>query len=281
MTSFVGFISNLISSCGLDSHLTSILVDPLSVQLFQKAFTHVSFDSANHYEVYEQLGDITVNKFLVWYFHHRLSKYGGMFHSTLGVKIVARLRIKYGSKQQLSEIADRLGFWNHIRITETVSVGKRLSILEDVFEAFIGVTEFIVDSRICVGLGYVVCYRILKALFDPMLIDITYEALFDAKTRLKELFDVHRDILGALQFEYDKVQGESVSQVTIYRVLENKKIQIAKGRSAINRALAEQEASEEALLQLAKEGFVREIPLEYKRMLQELTTFSNLPNKSL
>lgn len=269
---FRDFISNLISECGLDSPFKECLLDVSGLTLYQKAFTHVSFDPVNHYEVYEQLGDITVNKFLVWYFHHRLSLHGGMFHSTLGVKIVARLRIKYGSKQQLSEIAERLHFWDHIRITETVSVGKRLSILEDVFEAFIGVTEYIVDERISRGLGYVVCYRILKHIFDNMTIDIAYEHLFDAKTRLKELFDVFRDQLGVLHYEYEKMQNTGHSRVTVYHQTnpDQSRTFIASAMSPINKALAEQQASEEALLQLAKKGFTRDIPLEYKQMLSHL-----------
>ena len=276
---FKTFVANLIATSGLDSAQQQLLTDPLSMQLYQKAFTHVSFDAYNHYEVYEQLGDITVNKFLVWYFHHRLAQYGAMFHSTLGVKIVARLRIKYGSKQQLSELADRLGFWEHIRITETVSQGKRLSILEDVFEAFLGVTEYIVDSRIALGLGYMVCYRILKGWFDAMAIDISYEHLFDAKTRLKELFDLHRDVLGALVYDFEKQANSSL--VHVFRVLHNERIFICSASSPINRALAEQQASEEALSILARSGYIRDIPSEYKHMLKQITTSVEPPPKTL
>jgi len=272
MDSFASFIANLISSSALDSHHRSILTDPLSLDIYRKAFTHMSYDAHNHYEVYEQLGDITVNKFLVWYFHYRLARIGGMFHSTLGVKIVARLRIKYGSKQHLADIADGLGFWDHIRLTETVSQGKRMSILEDVFEAFIGATEYLIDTRITVGLGYVACYRILKNLFDPMLIDISYEQLFDAKTRLKELFDLHRESLGALQYEYEKL-ANGQSKVQVLRVAPDQERHLLSAAiHPINKALAEQQASEDALGALARQGFVREIPTEYRLMLKGITT---------
>lgn len=273
LTNFRSFLANLIAPCGLDSLQRDVLLDPLSLELYTKAFTHVSYDAHNHYEVYEQLGDITVNKFLVWYFHHRLAQHGALFHSTLGVKVVARLRIKYGSKQQLSELAERLGFWSHIRITETVSQGKRMSILEDVFESFIGVTEYIVDSRLRVGLGYIVCYRILQSLFDPMTIDISYEQLFDAKTRLKELFDVYRDQLGSLQYEYEK-QPSGHAWVRIVRTPPGglEKIAICTVTHPINKALAEQQASEEALVVLSRQGYTRDIPLEYRQMLAHVTT---------
>jgi dsRNA-specific ribonuclease len=277
MTEFRSFIANLIVPCGLDSLQREILLDAASLELYTKAFTHVSYDAYNHYEVYEQLGDITVNKFLVWYFHHRLAHHGALFHSTLGVKIVARLRIKYGSKQQLSDLAERLGFWPYIRITESVSQGKRLSILEDVFEAFIGVTEFLIDSRLMVGLGYIVCYRILQSLFDPMTIDISYEQLFDAKTRLKELFDVYRDQLGSLQYEYEKqnTTGHAWVQITRIPPGTQEKVLICTATHAINKALAEQQASEDALKILSRQGYTRDIPLEYRQMLSQLTTVTS------
>lgn len=278
MSSFQAFITNLIAPCTLDSTQQAILTDPLSMQLYTKAFTHVTHDAVNHYEVYEQLGDITVNKFLVWYFHHKLSRYGELFHSTLGVKIVARLRIKYGSKQVLSDLADRLGFWAYIRVGETMSAGRRMSVLEDVFEAFIGVTEYIVDSRLMKGLGYVVCYRILESLFDPIPLDVSYEQLFDAKTRLKELFDVHRDAIGTVTYEYEKVASSGHAQVRVCRIApDHTRIVLSTATSPINRAYAEQQASETALGVLAQQGFTRDIPTEYRNMLSKVTRDDVIP----
>lgn len=270
------FLSQLLENCRLDSwdEIKKILLDDSALELYQKAFTHVSFDPVNNYEVYEQLGDITVNKFLVWYFHNRFTTASGigLFNSTLGVKIVARLRIKYGSKQFLSDLADQLGFWDHIRISEAVSYGKRMSILEDVFESFIGVTEYIIDHRVLSsnqrqmpGLGYMCCYQILHHFFERIPIDLKYESLFDAKTRCKELFDLYKEDLGTICYEYEKQNNNSVVQV--YRETPTERIFISSGISSINKSMAEQQASEEALIVLARQGFVREIPSEYKQLL--------------
>lgn len=277
MSSFKCFLEKLLKPIGthLWEKLEPILLDEYSLQLYQKAFTHVSFDSVNNYEVYEQLGDITVNKFLVWYFHNRFTTANGvgLFNSPLGVKVVARLRIKYGSKQFLSELADDLGFWEHTRTEEGISVGKRMSILEDVFEAFIGVTEFIIDRRFqtgshTVGMGYMCCYKILQHFFDSIPIDVSYEALFDAKTRCKELFDLYKEDLGNLVFDFEK-QGQN-SVVKVYRQLGEDKTFICSGSSSINKALAEQQASEEALVILNRQGFTKEIPMEYRQLLSQL-----------
>lgn len=269
---FAQFIRALLIPTGLQAAHLDRLVDPLSLPLYEKAFTHVSADPVNNYEVYEQLGDITVNKFLVWYFHQRFSIGDtGLFNSPFGVKVIARLRIKYGSKQYLAELAERLHFWPHIRVTEAMTQGKRMSLLEDVLESFIGVTEYLIDQRIHTGLGYRSCYTLLQAWFDPLPIDISYEQLFDAKTRLKELFDVNRDTLGTVGYEYVKLPSGQ-SEVQIYRTSpQHERIVLSTATSEVNKAVAEQLASEEALTALAKQGFVRDIPVEYKRVLTQLT----------
>jgi dsRNA-specific ribonuclease len=261
--SFPDFIKNLISSSRLDSSYISLITDHNSMKLFSKAFTHISFDSNSNYEFFEQLGDITLNKFLVWYFHNRFPN----FNSNFGVKIVARLRIKYGSKQVLSEIADKLGFWKWIRVSENVSFGKKMSILEDVFEAFIGVTEYIIDRRTHPGLGYISCYYILKKIFDEIAIDISYEQLFDAKTRLKELFDINKETLGTIQYDFEKDQKTGFSIVKVYRIFNSEKIFISSATSDVNKSIAEQTASENALTVLSQQGFSKNIPSEYKTIL--------------
>lgn len=273
------FVERLLSNISPDiwKRIQEFMLDESSLELYQKAFTHVSYDSVNNYEVYEQLGDITVNKFLVWYFHTRFTTATGigLFNSALGVKVVARLRIKYGSKQFLSELADRLGFWDYIRMGEGVSTGKRMSILEDVFEAFIGVTEYIIDRRFKVessvtGMGYMCCYQILQSFFDAIPIDLSYEQLFDAKTRCKELFDLFKDDLGTMIYEYEKQSQNSL--VKIYRQTLTEKIFICSATSPINKAMAEQQASEEALIVLGRQGFNKEIPFEYRQLLSQLLT---------
>lgn len=267
---FSEFIRNLICSFGLDSKWEPVLLDSHSLKIYQKAFTHVSYSVSNNYDVYEQLGDITINKFLVCYFHERFPE----FNSNFGVKVVARLRIKYGSKAFLSELSDKLGFGKWIRHNEQLSsIGKRLSMLEDVFEAFIGSTEYILDRKVSSGIGYIVCRKILKTIFDPIPIDIHYDSLFDAKTRLKELFDTKKDVLGVLQYDYiknDETQDKGCS-INICRVSpEGHKVFISTASSNINKAEAEQKASVQALAVLSQQGYSKDIPDEYKQLLVKM-----------
>ena len=269
MTNFETFLKNLISMTRLDSKYVNILTDEKSIKLYKKAFTHPSYDNVNNYEVYEQLGDITLNKFLVWYFYDRFP----ILNNNFGVKIIARLRIKYGSKQFLSELADSYNFWEHIYITETISNGKKISVLEDVFESFIGVTEYIINQRLYNGLGYICCYNILRSYFDKIPIDISYESLFDAKTRLKELFDLYKDKLGVITYQYEKESCLNSYIVKVYKISVGKttdKILISESHSQISKSDAEQKASEIALQFLLKEGYTKEIPIEYKNILRKM-----------
>lgn len=275
---FERFIQNLISKFRLDSKFSKVLMDPLSIKVYRKAFTHSSYSPRNNYEVFEQLGDITFNKFLVWYFHNRFTS----FNSPFGVKIVARLRIKYGSKQLLADLANQFNFWDQIRLAESISAGRKLSILEDTFEAFIGATEYLIDQRLYLGLGYICCYQLLKSIFDSIPIHLSYEQLFDAKTRLKELFDVHKDTLGTIAYEYSKSSSDSSSIVHIYRLIpsssvsgtgndrDRERVFLAMASSRINKSISEQKASEEALKILSQQGFSRDIPNEYKNILAQL-----------
>ena len=80
---FQKFIKKLIASRKLESKYTDILTDKLSLSCYKKEFTHSSCYPIHNYEVYEQLGDITVNKFLLWYFHNRFSN---NLNSSFGLK---------------------------------------------------------------------------------------------------------------------------------------------------------------------------------------------------
>jgi transcriptional antiterminator len=58
--------------------------------------------------------------------------------SSDGVNIVARLKIKYGSKGQLNMIGESLNFWPFISTDPEERIKRKKNLLEDVFEAFFG-----------------------------------------------------------------------------------------------------------------------------------------------
>jgi len=139
--------------------------------------------------------------------------------------------------------------------------------LEDVFEAFFGATEFILDSQIRNGVGYAICYNIIENLFNEIKISLKYEDLYDAKTRLKENFDYHKKIKSGVLFneKYETNKVEKINFVTVYNVLpDGRRLEIGKGSAALKED-AEQRAAENAIVNLKRTGIMKPIPEEYSK----------------
>ena len=281
---FKQLITGLLETGKLKRKYIRVLTDEESMSIYGAAFTSELVDEANNYQVLEQLGDLSGNKFIVDYMYTRFPQ----LDCTEGVKVVARLRINYGAKQSFSEIARKLGFWNYISATNDLRQRKMKPLLEDVFEAFIGATERILNRRIRPGVGYAIVYDILASIFDKMDISLRYEDLYDAKTRLKELFDMHEEGLGPLIYKDEK--NDMVTTSTLYRVdgakykenrdrmgnflSFNKKIivsgnyiKIGTGFAAL-KADAQQNGAQEALKTLNSQGWIKPVPRCYQHFDQ-------------
>ena len=245
MATFKEMISSLISKGQLNPKYTNVLLD--NIALYQQAFTATSFDEHENYEMYEQLGDATINKFLVWYFYARFPQLA----NPKGIKVVARLKTNYSSKNTFSKIAESLNFWPHIRASVQQKETDKKSLLEDVFEAFFGVTETILDNYFQVGVGYAIVQRILTDIFDKIHVSLKYEDLYDAKTILKELFDINKQ-LGTLIYDYKP------REATVSRLKDGVKIFIATGVGNL-KSDAQQAAAQKALNILAQQGYKRVI----------------------
>jgi dsRNA-specific ribonuclease len=274
---FKKLITGLLKKGNIKQKYIDILTTPESMEAYAAAFTSEQVDDTNNYQVYEQLGDLTGNKFIVWYIYKRFPQ----LKCAEGVKVAARLRINLGSKNSFCSIAEDNGFWDFISATNELRQRKKKPLLEDVFEAFLGATETLLDEHTRIGVGYACVYKILGAIFDEMPISLRYEDLYDAKTRLKELFDIHADKLGPLR--YEEKREELVAYSMIYRLDGAKydtrpdgtvnmnsivgrynKVLIGKGSAAL-KADAEQVAAADALKNLASQGYVKHAPSIYAR----------------
>jgi dsRNA-specific ribonuclease len=228
---------------------------------FGRAFTSSSADAVQNYEYYEQIGDGTINKFIVAYMYNRFPQ----LKTAEGVEVVARLKIKYGSKGQLYQIAENLGFWTYISAADDVRIKRKKSLLEDVFEAFLGCTEEVVNETIheikgqyFPGVGYDICWCILASIFDELQINIDYEFLVDAKTKLKELFDEYRDS----NLKYKDIQCPE-TKLFISSVYNGEKF-LGSGKSPLKRE-AQEKAADEALKNLKKWGITKKVPAQYRQ----------------
>ena len=183
--SFQAFIYETLLRLQVQSPLLDIMTNDENLTIYRRAFTHSSVNVDDNYEKLEQVGDGVINSTLINYFHRKFPD--------IDVGIAARLKIKYSSKTMLAEFARRYDFKAYISVMIEPNPKQWESILEDVFEAFFGATFTLLTAR-NYGAGFLVCSFIMENIMKEEVIDLSREALFDAKTRLKELFDVHKEL---------------------------------------------------------------------------------------
>lgn len=181
------FITGLLKQSGVSKKYIGVLTTDDCMKEFTKAFTHKTIDPINNYEYYETLGDATTNKIVVWYYHRRFPE---LFNNPGGgnmgpVAIMARLKQEGVSKRAYSSFSERLGFWEHVIATDEAKKSRK-SILEDLFESFVGCLEHLIDSKIQEYCGYAVVYTFMKGIMDGIDINISREALYDEKSLLNE-----------------------------------------------------------------------------------------------
>ena len=229
---FKKLIEKLLKIGGMNKNSIENLLDDESMEVYSQVFTHPSVNEELNYEAYELAGDVTLNKAIVWYFLRRFPQ----LNCPKGVKVITRLKIRYVSKKAFSNFGKELGFWDFISASDDVRAKEMKPTLEDVFEAFTGVTEYLIDKKIGLSVGYSVCYNIVKELFDKVEISLKYEDLYDAITRLKETQDYWNSMegrekwkkiypkqpFGRLIYENERVTDNntrfSIQYVTIYRI---------------------------------------------------------------
>jgi len=260
--SFLAKVRQVLSLSTVKKKYIDMIMNEKGCQLFEQAFTHSSYDPGCNYEWLEILGDATLNKCIVWYINKRFPQ----LHNAEGVKVIARLKINLVSKKHFSDIAERLGFLSFIRFNEnnlkTATLNVR-SILEDVFEAFFGVVEMLLDQAISPGAGYGICFHLLQNIMDPLPISLRYEDLYDPITRLKETFDIYRSSLWG-QVRYENYRQDMVQHVQVYQYdsISHRKVLIASATGA-NLDEAKQAGANLAIEILAKRGFRRPVPEYY------------------
>lgn len=255
---FKKLITEVLSRAKITQKYIDILTQKKNMKLYIQAFTASSANNERNYEIFEQLGDITANKFIVWYTYRRFPQ----LFCPEGVKVVARLRINYGSKQTFFEIAEKLGFWNWISASVEERSTKKKSLLEDVMESFCGVTEFILDNETRQGVGNAIVYDILKNIFDNIDMSLKYDDLYDSKTIIKQFFDNNKNI-GTWKYtseRNDKLVNSILWIIPNGTQTDKRYWQIlGKGTAAIKKD-AEQRAAKNGIHNLKKSGIYTEPP---------------------
>ena len=205
----------------------------------------------HRFGILELLGDVTCNRSLLWYFQR---KFFPNLSSKENVKILARMKIVYASKNVFSPIALRAGFLKFISAREEDFKYNFKSLCEDALEAFFGATEHLLDTNIRNGVGGAICYDILASFLDEMVFETTYDKLLDNITRLKELGDAHPPFRGVpiKQIKYENKGHRKVDQFTVLVTVQASLVlmndQIVS--MAVGTGAEEQEAKANAALQV-------------------------------
>jgi len=258
--------------------------DKTGLELYGQGFTHKSIHEEENYEYYEWIGDSTANNCICWY----LTKRFPQLKQPKAVKILARLKANLGSKHTFEKISESLGFWDFISsgmdemkkngevIMYEVRQRKKKDLLEDTLESFIGVTQTLIDHLIQEGIGFKICYNIIKTLYDEIHISLKYTDLWDPITRLKEIFDMYCDRGLGGKFSKKNVEATEVENdhdeysiwnVTITYKEEGIKYTLGSGSHAKKKE-AEQMAAKESIRILNEGGFVKEEDPIYEQINQ-------------
>ncbi len=190
------FILSLLGRLDLNQQSLADFTDEESMVEFSRAFTHKTWSSTFNYERYEFLGDTIINDAVAHYI-------STTFPHIQNVAWMTRIKHTLISKKYLAALAHKANFLKFIRYGEGLtsllkgsyeqaneSLNKEyLSILEDVFEAFIGALRDIVNKKTVDGIGGIISRRMVHTFLDKKNIPVSYDEIFDPKSRLKEIYD--------------------------------------------------------------------------------------------
>jgi dsRNA-specific ribonuclease len=265
---FKQFIQSLLTRMNLSQKNIDILTNTDNIRFYEHAFTHKSIDEHNNYEFYEFLGDVTCNKIIVWYLKNRFP----FLNNTKGVKVLARLKINYVSKKTFYGWSLELGFEKYISYDLETKMKYDMDILEDCLEAFVGVSELLID-KIFNGSGYFFCYRFLTSILDKEYISLKYNDLYDPITRLKETFDYFNSltmknscpfIWGTIRFEPRKLE-EGGQHVRLIQKLASREETLLEDEG-LSLSDTKYRLSQNYLDFLKKSGFEKPLPDYYKNI---------------
>jgi dsRNA-specific ribonuclease len=190
---FKKFLTAALKRANVNDEHIKLFLSKENLKEFKIAFTHPSLGEAQNYELYEFLGDVVINEFVAFYVRER-------FPQVVNVKWTTRLKHNLISKKDLAKIALKEGLGKFGRYGEDMEYlrlnphlderNEFLSMMEDFMEAFIGcLTTIIKKSGKTHGAATEICRLVLKGYYDQIPISLKYEDVFDAVTRLKELYE--------------------------------------------------------------------------------------------
>ncbi len=266
---YVNMIKAFLKRGKLKGEYISQLMTPDAMQVWDSVFTSLAANPDNNSEIYEFLGDGSINNAIVFYLLRRFPQ----LKCAKGVKVLARLKINMVSRDYFASIATSLGFGPYITSTTEERANDMRKLLEDSLEASFGALVWMLDEKIGVGVGNSIAYNIIASVLDQREISLEYTTLFDAVTRLKEMFD--SGILKGMGIGTMKkitpmknVNARVPSELfsaQIYRQLPDGRSELIGSGTGETDGESKQAAAEKAIAYLNSLGFRKEPAPEYRR----------------
>lgn len=214
----------------------SCLTKPECISFYTSAFTDPSFDSENNYLYLKTLGTVSISQIIVWYLNRK--------YPELTPQKITQLKKNFLEKSKFGEYGQSIGFDQYILRDEKLNITTK--IIQNIFEAFIGTTELLINKHFKFGLGYVIVYKICSSILDEIFV---YEEELDSITKLKELLDVYKSI------SLDRKHSRDENSIFYFEIFYQQQ-KIGNGH-AKTIAEAEQQASKQALEFFKERGIVK------------------------
>jgi dsRNA-specific ribonuclease len=208
---YYNFIYTLLYNYGLmkEKDIEKVLDDE-GMKIMRSAVTHWSLQEDLDYEVWETLGDTTLNKIMVWYMFRR-------FPTATSEELTEAKKLNV-SKGQFPIYAHTIHLPQYVRYRNIQYLhGKNIltitldrSIKEDTFEAFFGALEYLIDGKIMLGAGYAICYNIVSYILDQQQMTIQLSKIKDSITQLKEIFDNRKKLGDSFEYTFDYANRKEI-----------------------------------------------------------------------
>lgn len=182
---FRKFLARLFNIAQIPDNICRVLLSGTNFAKFKQAFTHKTASEVCNYEVFETIGDATLNKCVVWYFKRMIAD--------VSPERLTLLKIKFASTKMMSVFAKEMGFDKYVLMHPDMNKHK-FKILEDILESFIGCLEYTIDETTSIHNGFKYAYNFVAYYIEKYIqnIGMSESDLLDAVSRLKNISDKHK-----------------------------------------------------------------------------------------
>lgn len=167
--------------------------NPASWTIMEQAFTHKSLGVESNYELLEFEGDVELNLAVVIWIRET-------YPDIVNVGWLTKIKHKLIGKHALATAASQNGFTQHIKFhpalhaiiaaySDPMDNSDYEDMHEDTVEALCGAIVRILNTHTTRGVGHVAVCNLIKSFLDNADVSVTYEDIYDPKTRMKEVFD--------------------------------------------------------------------------------------------